>query len=554
MKKIIHFLIMLFTFSFMPAEASDHLFSIKFDEVKPGPYKGLIIGINKYQDKKIPRLENPVNDAKAMAEVLCKDYGFGEVEVLLNGAATRGAIYDGLRKLVKTGSPDDSVLIYYAGHGDFDRSTPDKDDGWWIPADATLGMESSYLCNVVVLNEISKMKAKHVLLISDSCYAGALFAGLTRSVPTINKGFYRSLYQEKSRWGITSGNKEPVPDKGTGNHSFFAHALLKVLGKEKRPPYICIQEIYNEIADFVKAMSSETPICRPLQIKGAMNGQFVFVLSPKDTGIGSDFCPKIYETDSREFQPSSGYEHEFLLSKTGHNSAGMRFAHIKPGMFTMGSPSDEWDADETETRHNVSLTRGFYMQTTEVTQEQWESVMGYNPSIRKNCDECPVENVSWDDAREFIKMLNQMENTSKYRLPTEAEWEYACRAGSATPFSFGRCLFTEQANYNGDFPLPDCPKGENRRKTVSVKSFPSNGWGLHDMHGNVWEWCQDTYSDNAYLELPRDDPEFTGDGLDRVIRGGSWANEARSSRSAHRCWEEQNRKSLSIGFRLVRDL
>jgi formylglycine-generating enzyme required for sulfatase activity len=121
------------------------------------------------------------------------------------------------------------------------------------------------------------------------------------------------------------------------------------------------------------------------------------------------------------------------------------------------------------------------MQTTEVTQGQWKAVMGDNPSYFKKCgDNCPVEKVSWDEVQDFIKKLNQKEGGNKYRLPTEAEWEYACRAGTETPFAFGQCLSTDQANYNGNFPLSGCSKGENRKRTLPVASF----WQVfHQMHG-----------------------------------------------------------------------
>ncbi|MCP4155865.1 MAG: formylglycine-generating enzyme family protein, partial [bacterium] len=147
-------------------------------------------------------------------------------------------------------------------------------------------------------------------------------------------------------------------------------------------------------------------------------------------------------------------------------------------------------------QHKVVLTKAFYMQTTEMTQGQWKAVMGYNPSFFKNCiGDCPVEYVSWNDAQEFIRRLNKREGKASYRLPTEAEWEYTCRAGTETPFYFGNCLSTDQANYNGKYPLKGCTQGEYRNKTLSVASFKPNAWELYDMHGNVWEWCSDWYDD-----------------------------------------------------------
>ena len=160
----------------------------------------------------------------------------------------------------------------------------------------------------------------------------------------------------------------------------------------------------------------------------------------------------------------------------------------------MGSPPDEPGRFDSETQHRVTLTRDFFMGTTEVTQGQWKAVMGNNPSHFDECgDDCPVEKVSWDDVQEFIKKLSRMDGR-EYRLPTEAEWEYAARAGTTTPFTYGRCLSTDQANYDGNYPLSGCDKGEYRKRTIPVGSLDApNAWGLHDMHGNVWEWCQDWY-------------------------------------------------------------
>ena len=238
--------------------------------------------------------------------------------------------------------------------------------------------------------------------------------------------------------------------------------------------------------------------------------------------------------------------------KTGfENTIGMKFVYIPSGEFMMGSPKDEPGRYNDETQHKVTLTAGFYMQTTEVTQGQWKAVMGNNPSYFKDCDDCPVEQVSWNDVQEFIKKLNQNEGVDKYRLPTEAEWEYAARAGTTTPFAFGSCLSTDQANYNGNYPLEGCPKGDYRQKTVPVGSFPANAWGLYDMHGNIWEWVQDIYSDDSVYIREQMDPIYTGQGSLRVIRGGSWYLNAQNCRSAGRYSYSPDVRYTVLGFRLA---
>jgi len=235
------------------------------------------------------------------------------------------------------------------------------------------------------------------------------------------------------------------------------------------------------------------------------------------------------------------------------NSLGMEFVYIAPGTFMMGSPSNESGRENDERQHQVTLTKGFYMQTTEVTQGQWKALMGHYPFYFEDCgDDCPVENVSWNDVQEFIRKLNQREGGNKYRLPAEAEWEYAARAGTDTPFAFGRCLSTDQANYKGNYPLPGCSEGENRQRTIRVASLKPNTWGLYDMHGNVWEWCQDWFGD--YPSSAVTDPTGPSGGSRRVLRGGSWDSVARLCRSAFRIGVKPGSRLIFVGFRLLRTL
>jgi len=235
------------------------------------------------------------------------------------------------------------------------------------------------------------------------------------------------------------------------------------------------------------------------------------------------------------------------------NSLDMEFVYIPPGEFMMGSPDYEPGHGSDERLHKVVLKRGFYMQTTEVTQGQWEKVTGKNPSRFKNCgDDCPIESVSWNDVQRFIKKLNLRSEDTEYRLPIEAQWEYACRAGTQTPFAFGKCLSVDQANYNGERrPLAGCTRGKYRGKTVPVASFSPNTWGLHDMHGNVWEWVQDWYGKNRWGGPKVSSSGGGEDHKTQVIRGGSWRNSARGCRSADRLGDPPNIRVDYYGFRLV---
>ena len=230
---------------------------------------------------------------------------------------------------------------------------------------------------------------------------------------------------------------------------------------------------------------------------------------------------------------------------------GMTFVYIQPGRFLMGSPRGEPKRDDDEKRDRVKLNSGFYLQSTETTQGQWQLVMGDNPSRFKNCGEdCPVEQVSWNEVQVFIQRLNQRTGR-QYRLPTEAEWEYACRAGTTGPFNTGACLSSEQANFDGDFPLAGCPQGIKMDTTVAVKSFLPNAWGLYDMHGNVWEWCMDRYgSYRSGRDVRSVDPSSESV---RVFRGGGWSSGARGCRSAERNWRLTDFAGSFIGFRLALD-
>jgi formylglycine-generating enzyme required for sulfatase activity len=238
--------------------------------------------------------------------------------------------------------------------------------------------------------------------------------------------------------------------------------------------------------------------------------------------------------------------------KTFSNSIGMIFVLIPPGRFLMGSPEGEPKRFDDEVQHLVTLTKPFYMQRTEVTQGHWKALMEGNPSHFGSCgDSFPVEQVSWDDCREFIGKLNRLEGTDKYRLPTEAEWEYACRAGTMTPFHTGNCLSTDDANYNGNYPYMGCPEGQYRHHTLSVASFPPNAWGLYDMHGNVWEWCLDWYGE--YPGYSVTDPGGPDHGAIHIHRGGSWNYCAEFCRSALRIKRAPDFRLDFFGFRLVRE-
>jgi len=229
------------------------------------------------------------------------------------------------------------------------------------------------------------------------------------------------------------------------------------------------------------------------------------------------------------------------------NSIGMKFVWIPPGTFMMGSPKEEKKRQDNETQHKVTLTEGFYIGVFTVTQEQWHEVTGKNSSKFKGEKNLPVDSVSWEDCQEFIKKLREKDKKA-YRLPTEAEWEFSCRAGTTAPFFCGETISTDQANYNGTYTYGDGKKGVYREKTTPVGSFPANAWRLHDMHGNVFQWCQDWYGDYAKKDVV--DPQGPDKGKGRVLRGGSWLFDPQNCRSAFRLGIEPGFRSHYFGLRV----
>jgi formylglycine-generating enzyme required for sulfatase activity len=234
------------------------------------------------------------------------------------------------------------------------------------------------------------------------------------------------------------------------------------------------------------------------------------------------------------------------------NSIGMKLVLIPKGIFMMGSPESEEDRDKNdETQHEATISKDYFLGLYEVTQAQYEKVMGKNPSyfqgaiVGNENANLPVEKISWDDAVEFCKKLSDLPEEKKagrlYRLPTEAEWEYACRAGSNTVFSFDdeEGLLPEYGWFDRN--------SSNRTHTVCL--LEPNAWGLYDMHGNVWEWCSDRYGE--YPKGAVSDPTGPEVGSDRVLRGGGWSNGAANCRSANRDRNDPSDRNDGIGFRVA---
>jgi formylglycine-generating enzyme required for sulfatase activity len=243
---------------------------------------------------------------------------------------------------------------------------------------------------------------------------------------------------------------------------------------------------------------------------------------------------------------------------------------VKGGSFVMGSPGTEISRQKDESRHRVTVG-DFYMGKHEVTQREYREIMNAEPGNFRG-DALPIENVTWFEALRYCNERSKKEgltpayvmtgsggaltvrwdkSANGYRLPTEAEWEYAARAGTTTPFNTGSNITPGQANYYGTYPYNDAPGGEYRQRTTPVGSFAPNVWGLHDMHGNVWEWCWDRYGE--YPAGEQDKPVGPAEGGFRANRGGGWNDFGKHLRSAYRAAHSPGNRTFNLGFRVVRN-
>ncbi len=652
-----------------------------------------VIGVDTYIHW--PRLNTAVSDAKSVKDVLLSRYYLDKEHLieLYDEQATRKNILSKLRFLAKNVRQDDSLVIFYAGHGHLDAITK---TGSWIPVESGTKDVSAWISNHDIKNylRVDVIKAKHILLISDSCFSGDFFIGHRGKLPEVTDEVIKRAYRLTSRQAITSGGLEPVSDEGFGRNSIFSHFLVKTL-KENQKPFLMASDFFPDIKAGVvenaeqfprfgsligtggqqggelvlflkqdsrlKAISTETSerkeelerlkqmevaaeearkkeakeiakrerelaeldarimemrkrLGTPMskdddsldtmlamvrqkenqqqrleelkkkrqdeearrlaeieRLKSEKRGKLIAALeedirkyqeivsSPFGKGMKeaawnslvAKYPEAVEGLDTGDTKGLINKVKRSTVESTYTNSIGMKFVLIPECTFTMGSPSDEMGRRNDERQHRVTLSKGFYIQATEVTQGQWQAIMGNNPSYFKNCgDNCPVELVSWNDCQEFIRRLNEKEGNNKYRLPTEAEWEYACRAGSTTAFSSGG--ITElKCGYNPNLDAIGWYCGNSGKKSHPVAQKNPNACGLYDMHGNVWEWCQDWYEDYPTGQVT--DPKGPSSGESRVFRGASWRDSAGYCRSANRGWSYPDDRLYHLGFRVARD-
>ena len=502
------------------------------------------------------------------------------------------------------------ILIYYAGHGHTLKSSGDgRELGYVVPVDAPNPAkdETDFRRKAISMDKIQtyakEIQAKHALFIFDSCFSGKLVSRNTIVIPPI----IEESVAFAVRQFITAGAaNQPVPDEsifrrtfvrglegeadrnqdgyitGTELADFLKEKVTNYSNRSQTPQYGKINDVELDKGDFVfvtgnksganpnGSNSPSSVVTDPNvgeravweQLKGSTNRvdfQTFIKLFPNGIYIGE--AKVRYEKvwwDSIKDRSNKGYFDDYLLAfPSGQyavaarfaierlkpaitvgmsvtNSLGMKLMGVPAGTFQMGSSNGE--ANENPI-HTVNITQGFYMGRTEVTQAEWMAVMGNNPSNFKNCDNCPVEQASWEEVQDFIRTLNAR-GEGTYRLPTEAEWEYAARAGTT-------------GDYAGNLDSMAWYEANAGSKTREVATKQPNGWGLYDMHGNVWECVQDWFGD--YPSGSVTNPTGAPSGSYWVARGGSFDAPAGVLRSAIRGTSPPLYRAHNLGFRVVRN-
>ena len=519
---------------------------------EPGERYALLVGVHKYsKTSELRELHYTERDMEELAGVLRAGGYMPENLVLMTQTAgvenTRFLpiavnIRKELKALLRDRVKADSVLVAFAGHGVQFRGS---DEVYFCPADARLDDKATLIPLNEVYQALAECEAQFKLLLSDACRNDPVVAVTRRATVNLESVTRPQLLKPPGGVAVlfSCSEGELAFENDTLKHGVFFHFVIQGLrgGADfDHDQQIALEEltfyIKRRVLDFVRA---EYDGVRQMPVlKGEVGG-----------------LPVLASLDRSKLK----------LPETITNSIGMRLTLIPAGEFLMGSPDSDKDAAADEKpRHRVRITRPFYLGKYEVTRAEYKAVTGQEPSFLKGNPNNPVDSVPWLDAVRFCNQLSEREglkpfyeisgetvlvpgwNGTGYRLPTEAEWEYACRAGTATRFSFG----DDEASL-GEFSWFAGNADNSGGGTHEVGQKRANDFGLHDMQGNVWEWCWDWYAADYYKESPVDDPRGPSQPPFRVFRGGCWVKSPAHCRPACRQWGAPDQCFMG-GFRVAR--
>ena len=509
------------------------LFSALF--AADGERYALLVGVGTYRsDSGLNKLKYPDSDMRALKAAF-QSIGFEEhnIRLLVNGSADdrfnprRENIERELKLLLANKRPEDLVIVALSGHGLQPRA---KDSAYFCPSDALVKNPATWLDLNSVFEQLKDCKAGGKLLIADCCRDDPALAntkGLPEDVQSVTRPGKLKPPQNVAAL-FSCGNGEAAFEEDELSGGVFMHYLIEGLkGKAALNGEIEIKSLASylqrNVYDYVSARRGVSQV-------------------------------PAFKMDSDKPMVLAKIDLERALTLDLDGGVKMEFVKIPAGAFEMGSPEGEKERSGEEKQHTVEIGKPFYMGKFTVTQEQYEAITGENPSSFNGAKN-PVDTVSWEDAVRFCEKLSKKVGKTVL-LPTEAQWEYACRAGTETPFYFGETISADQANYDGSKTYGNGVNGEFRQKTTPIRTFKPNAFGLYDMHGNVLQWCQDWYDKDYYANSPRINPanNLQGDMKARVLRGGCWNYYPWDCRSASRTRFAPDFRHRVIGFRVCSPL
>jgi formylglycine-generating enzyme required for sulfatase activity len=501
----------------------------------------LVIGINSYSNG-WPSLSAAVSDADRVEQVLRKQ-GF-LVYKLLDSNATKTEIlrllYDAIPPKL---SPGDRFLLYFSGHGQTETA-PGGQMGYLVPADGSKSQGRDQFYTYLSMQEVRnvlmhKYSAKHVMLVADACFSGLLTGRGANPSSSVD-----AALRMDGKMALTAGGKGQAAVDGLFTNVF----VQGISGRADRNADNHVT--FGELAVFAQQRVADRSMGRQNPSYGWWEGEGEMVFRYAPGQVGALIAPPPEPVNILPVWK------DMVL--------------IPAGEFQMGSTDEEAGlfGSSQSPQHAVRITRPFWIGATEVTQDQWRSVMGKKPNSTLKCGgDCPVEKVSWTNAVDFSNRLSDREGLSRcyynegdqvrwnrscqgYRLPTEAEWEYAARAGTTTNYYTGRCIGMKNANYKSNAPIDGCRPEQKRGTILRVGTLQPNPWGLYDMTGNVYEWVWDGYG--GYSADSRIDPVGSPNPSEKVLRGCAFNSNGRRCRTAYRRELGKNQHLNNVGLRLVK--